>query len=111
MRIVLGMDANTNTNTSSSGRGTMTYSEMAAARDGVARLWIDPELRFAKVMRDGATLVRIGRLTDGTVDCWAIDGTYNDRATVATWELASAWLTARATAIALTCELEVLAAA
>jgi hypothetical protein len=85
---------------------TMTHSEMMAARDGSAYLWIDSALRFAKLVRDGRTVARIDRLTDGTV-CATSDGA---RVSFESWTAASAWLTARATAAALESPLCLLAA-
>lgn len=75
----------------------MTLAQMMAARDGEARVWIDEQSRFAKIVRDGSTIARIDRHVDGSFS-GAADG---KRITFQSWDAASAWLTARATAEAL----------
>jgi len=75
----------------------VTHTAMVAANDGETRMWIDGQHRFAKLVRDGKTLARIDRYSDGTFATYA-DGV---RTHVATWEIAAAWLTSRACSEAL----------
>lgn len=82
----------------------MSHAQMMDANDGTARLWIDPQHRFAKLVRNGHTVARIDALTDGTTRATA----GSERTEGMTWEAASAWITARATAEALVSGLEVL---
>jgi len=74
-----------------------THATTMTMHDGETRLWIDGQHRFAKLVRDGKTLARIDRYTDGSFATYA-DGV---RTHVATWEIAAAWLTTRACAEAL----------
>lgn len=94
------------TNTATKTDAAASYTGMMAARDGAASLWVDGQHRFAKLVRDGATLARIDRLTDGTFVTYSA----GVRTTVASWEAASAWLTARATAESIVSDLVIFTA-
>jgi hypothetical protein len=91
-------------NTTNNGE-TMSHAQMMNARDGVAYLWIDGERRFAKLVRDGRTIARVDRMDDGS-HVASEDGRRTD---IGTWSACSAWLTARASAKAITSDLTVLA--
>lgn len=84
---------------------TMTHSQMMDARDGVAYLWIDPQHRFAKLVRDGKLIARIDRLADGSCRGTADFRTFP---MFETWDAASAWIKAHTTSAVFESDLVIL---
>jgi hypothetical protein len=100
VRIVLCMET-TRPTTSTTNETGETYAEAMAARDGALRIICPEGKGFAKIVRDGETLARIDSYTDGTFSTTSygrgpLGGVVSAKRTeVASWAIASYWLTSQ----------------